>query len=121
MSMSSVEYPLHGAKEETVSVAMSSEPKPLTLAEVEREIIASAIQHIEVGAAAKALGISRATLYRKLRQYNLPRGTELPQFARLMQAAANAATFLERCSGTTAPALGQDLRESIAPFLGTNR
>ena len=104
-----------------MSTTVSSEPNPLTLAEVERQIIASAIQRLDVGAAAKALGINRATLYRKLRQYNLPRSTELPEFARLMQAAANSATFLERCSGTTATALGKDLRESMAPFLGSSR
>lgn len=97
---------------------MSDNHQPLTLAEVERQIIASAVQRMDARTAAKVLGISPGKLYRKLREYNIEPGHELPQFAQLMQAASDAAAFLEKCGGTMAPRLGKALRESMAPFLG---
>ncbi len=45
-----------------------------TLEQLERETIISALKiHRRRGDAALALGISRATLYRKLKKHNIPR------------------------------------------------
>ena len=49
----------------------------LPLAEVERQAIVHTLEHLSnnVAEAARVLGVNRATLYRKLKKYNLPAGS----------------------------------------------
>lgn len=98
---------------------------PPTLAEVERQVITETVAMLGALRAAKALGIGKTTVYRKMREYGLRMpldNMDIPQHrytsnvAQLVFDAQRTAAFLKRCPGVVAGSLATALRRSTAPF-----
>lgn len=107
-----------GNSNRSVSVAFSRVRK---LEDIERQAILTAVRQLGVRSAAAALGISKATIHRKLRSYQYERVEResdwrvIPteKLSPLLVAAAKATDFLKWCQGTIAPGLAQQLDAAL--------